>query len=149
VGVFLPQKQAQRVAIPAAPPVEALVNDYKGSAAVAAGEEFDPTPANLDARTKVVESDGLKAGLLPMKNRNQTVSLVLTLHYGNADSLKGQTTAAGLLPGLMMAGTKTHDRAALRDEMDRLGVRITPGTGGFGGRGGGRRGGGGGPPPLG
>jgi zinc protease len=72
------------------------------------------------------------------------VSLVLTLHYGNEESLKGQTTAAGMLPALMMAGTKKHDRQALREELDALGVRITAGLGGFG-RGGGRRGGGGAP----
>jgi zinc protease len=69
---------------------------------------------------------------------------VLTLHYGNEDSLNGQTAAAGMLPGLMMAGTKKHDRQSLREELDALGVRITPGAGG-GGRGGrGPRGGGGG-----
>ena len=76
----------------------------------------------------------MKAGLLPKKNRGETVSLVLTLHYGNEESLKGQTTAAGMLPGLMMAGTKKHDRQALREELDSLGIRI--GTGGGGGRGG-------------
>jgi zinc protease len=72
------------------------------------------------------------------------VSLVLTLHYGNEDSLKDQTTAAAMVPGLMTAGTKKHDRQALREELDALGVRITPGLGGFGG---GRRGGGGGGTP--
>ena len=49
---------------------------------------------------------------------------MLTLHYGNEESLKGQTTAAGMLPGLMMAGTKKHDRQALREELDSLGIRI-------------------------
>jgi len=43
----------------------------------------------------------------------------------------------------MMAGTKQHDRQALREEFDKLGIRITSGLGGGGGRGG-RRGGGGG-----
>ena len=49
----------------------------------------------------------------------------------------------------MMAGTKKHDRQAMREELDALGVRISPGGGGGrGGRGGGRggRGGGGGNP---
>ena len=71
---------------------------------------------------------------------------MLTLHYGNEESLKGQTTAAGMLPGLMMAGTKKHDRQALREELDSLGIRISAGLGGFGGGGGprGGRGGGGG-----
>jgi zinc protease len=48
-----------------------------------------------------------------------------------------------MLPGLMMAGTKKHDRQALREELESLGIRIVPGAGG-GGRGGrGGRGGGG------
>jgi len=140
VGLYIPVNEPQRLAIGAAPALEALVKDYKGGDVTAAGEAFDPAPANLDARTKIVELAGIKAGLLAKKNRGETVSLVLTLHYGNADSLKGQTTAAGMLPALMMAGTKKHDRQALREELDALGVRISPGLGG----GGGRRGGGGG-----
>ena len=60
------------------------------------------------------------------------VSLVLTLHYGNEASLRGQAAAAGMLPALMMTGTKKHDRQALREELDRLGVIITAGQGGFG-----------------
>jgi len=68
---------------------------------------------------------------------------VLTLHYGNENSLRDQTTAASMLPRLMMAGTKKHDRQALREELDALGVRIMAGGGG-GGPGRGGRGGGGG-----
>ncbi len=142
VGIYIPSRESTRLAVPAAPPIDLVVKDYKGGAVGAAGEAFDPTPANLDARIKVVNDGGLKAGLLPKKNRGETVSLVLTLHYGNPDSLKGQSTAAGMLPGLMMSGTKKHDRQALREELDSLGVRIAPGAGGGGGRG--RRGGGGG-----
>jgi zinc protease len=141
VGLYIPVEQPERLVVTAAPALESLVKDYKGRVVTAAGEAFDPSPANLDARTKVVDLGGIKAGLLPKKNRGETVSLVLTLHYGNEDSLKGQTTAAGMLPSLMMAGTKKHDRQALREELDRLGIRIFPGVGGFGG---GRRGGGGG-----
>jgi zinc protease len=144
VGLYIPVEKPERLLITAAPAIESIVKDYKGTSAVAAGEAFDPSPENLDDRTRVVTLDGLKAGLLPKKNRGETVSLVLTLHYGNAESLKGQTTAAGMLPRLMMAGTRKHDRQALREEMDALGIRITPGLGGFGGRGG-RGGGGGGP----
>jgi zinc protease len=144
VGLYIPEEKPQRLAIPAAPALDAMVKDYKGGAVAAAGEVFDPTPENLDARTRIVELGGLKAGLLPKKNRGETVSLVLTLHYGNEDSLKGQTTAAGMLPGLLMSGTKKHDRQALREELEALGIRIAPGVGGFGGGRGPRGGGGGG-----
>jgi zinc protease len=144
VGMYIPVEKPERLFIAAAPPLESQVKDYKGNQVTAAGEVFDPTPENLDARTRIVDLGGIKAGLLSKKNRGETVSLVLTLHYGNEDSLKGQTTAAGMLPGLMMAGTKKHDRQALREELEALGVRIFPGIGGFGG-GRGPRGGGGGP----
>ncbi len=142
VGMYIPVEQPQRLAISAAPTVQSLVKDYKGGNTEVAGEAFDPSPENLDARTKIVEVDGMKAGLLAKKNRGETVSLVLTLHYGNEESLNGLTTAAGMLPSLMMAGTKKNDRQALREKMDSLGVRISSGGGGGGGRGG--RGGGGG-----
>jgi zinc protease len=144
VGVYVPVAQPDRVAVAAAPSLDSLVKDYKGHEVTAGGEVFDPTPENLDKRLRVAEVGGIKAGLLPKKNRGETVSLVLTLHYGNEESLKGQTEAAGLLPALMMSGTRKHDRQALRDELDRLGIRISAGLGGFGGRGG-RGGGGGGP----
>ena len=125
------------------PAIDLVVKDYKGGAVATAGEAFDPSPANLDSRIKIVNEGGLKAGLLPKKNRGETVSLVLTLHYGNEESLKGQTTAAAMLPGLMMAGTKKHSRQALREELDSLGIRIGTGGGGRGRGGRGGRGGGG------
>ena len=144
VGLYIPAKESTRLPVPGAPPIDVVVKDYKGGAVAAAGEAFDPSPANLDARIKVINQPGLKAGLLPKKNRGETVSLVLTLHYGNEESLKGQTTAAGMLPGMMMAGTKKHSRQSLREELDALGIRIGTGGGGGGGRGRGGRGGGGG-----
>ncbi|HKA06904.1 MAG TPA: pitrilysin family protein [Gemmataceae bacterium] len=143
VGVYIPEKTPQRLAISPAPAIDTIVKDYKGGSVGAAGEAFDTSPANIDARLQIVNLGGIKAGLLSKKNRGETVSLALTLHYGNEESLKGLTTAAGMLPGMMMAGTKKHDRQALREELDKLGVVISPGIGGFGGGRGGRGGGGG------
>jgi zinc protease len=142
VGMYIPQNTPDRVTVPETPLIASLVENYKGGKAASAGEAFDPSPANLDARTKIVDVDGIKAGLLEKKNRGETVSMVLTLHYGNEESLNGKTAAASALPSIMMAGTKKHDRQALRETLDSLGVRINAGAGG-GGRGG-RRGGGGG-----
>jgi zinc protease len=127
VGVYIPSREVSRSEVPAAPPIDVVVKDYKGGSVGAEGEAFDPSPANLDARIETVNDGGLKAGLLSKKNRGETVSLVLTIHYGNPDSLKGRTVAAGMLPGLMMAGTKKHDRQALREELDALGAKVHPG----------------------
>jgi zinc protease len=147
VGLYIPVEAPERLAIAPAPALETLVKDYKGGSAATAGESFDPSPANLEARTRVVELGGIKAGLLAKKTRGQTVSLVLALHYGNDESLRGQTTAAGMLPALMLAGTRKHDRQALREELESLGIRISAGAGGGFAKG--RRGGGGGSSPLG
>ena len=79
VGLYIPAKESTRLAVPNAPAIDLVVKDYKGGTVGAAGEAFDPSPANLDSRIKVINEGGLKAGLLPKKNRGETVSLVLTL----------------------------------------------------------------------
>ncbi|MGL4552740.1 MAG: M16 family metallopeptidase, partial [Gemmataceae bacterium] len=129
VGLYIPEDRPARLTMPAAPPLAELVKGYKGGKAVAGGEAFDPSPKNLEARTRFADLGGVKAGLVKKENRGETVSLVLTLHYGNESSLTGNTVAAAMLPALMMAGTAKHDRQALREEMDRLGISITPGQG--------------------
>ena len=52
VGMFIPTDKPERVAIPSTPDVPALLADYQGSAAIAAGEVFDATPANIEARVQ-------------------------------------------------------------------------------------------------
>lgn len=146
IGRFIPVDQPQRLSIPAVDSIAAIVDNYKGGDAIAAGEEFDPTPANIDARTSVVTMDGIRVALLPKKNRGDTVNMTMTLRYGNEDSLMNQSVAAGMVASMLMSGTKKYDRQALRQKMDELGVQIGPGGGG-GGRRGGRGGGGGGGAP--
>ena len=144
VGVFIPSDSPQRLAVESVPSIVDVVKDYKGGTAVSSGEAFDSSPANLDARTLTFDVDGVEVALLPKKNRGETVSMTMTLRYGNEESLKGHSIAAGMLPSMLMAGTQKHNRQELQEKMDALGVRISSGGGGGGRRGGGRRGGGGG-----
>ena len=61
-----------------------MVKDYKGDPAIAAGEAFDATPANLDARAqRFTLANGMKVVLLPKKTRGETVNISLRLHYGD------------------------------------------------------------------
>ncbi|MFM8396763.1 MAG: hypothetical protein ACKOAH_02945, partial [Pirellula sp.] len=138
IGRFIPVDQPQRLSVPAVESIAQMVKDYKGGEAIASGEEFDPTPENIDKRTTVVDLDGIKVAMLQKKNRGDTVNMTLTLRYGNEDSLKNLSAAASMLPTMLMAGTKNYDRQALRQKLDDLGVRLGAG----GGMGGGRRGGG-------
>jgi zinc protease len=144
IGRFIPVDEPQRLSVPAVESIAEMVKDYKGGAAIASGEEFDPTPENIDKRTTIVDLDGIKVAMLPKKNRGDTVNMTLTLRYGNEDSLKNLSAAASMLPSMLMAGTKNYDRQALRQKLDELGVRLGAGGGMGGGRRGGRGGGGGG-----
>jgi zinc protease len=142
VGLFIPTDTPQRVTIPATPDVSALVEGYAGREAIAAGEVFDATPANIEGRAQRMHlPEGIKATLLQKKTRGQEVQLVLTLRYGNEENLKGYAAAAGLLAPLMLRGTKQLSYQQLRDELDRLGATLTTGGGVRGGQGRGRPGG--------
>jgi zinc protease len=137
VGVFYPTDVPKRLSIPAVESIANVVKDYKGGKAIESGEAFEPTPENIDSRTKTIEIEGLKISLLPKKNRGQTVSMTMSLRYGNEESLANKTTAAGLIGGMLMAGTNKLDRQALQEQMDKIGVQIFAGAGGGGRRGGG------------
>jgi len=145
VGLFIPTDKAERIEIPATPDLNAMVADYKGRAPITEGEVFEATPENVEGRVERLElPEGVKAALLSKKARGEEVHLLLTLRYGNEETLKGMESAAGFLPELMMRGTKKLSYQQLHDELDRLKATLNAGGGG-GGRGRGRRGGGGAP----
>ncbi len=125
VGLFLPTKTPDRVAVAPRPDLESALKDYKGKGELAAGEDFDPSPANIEARTRVTTlPSGLKVALLPKKTRGQTVNLQLTLRYGNEQNLKGFNEAAALLPDLMTRATKQLSRQALADALDKANATL-------------------------
>src|SRR5262249_27678675 len=127
VGMFVPTEKAQRASIPETPDVAALLKDYKGGGNVAVGEFFDPSVENIVKRTKVSKlENGVKVALLPKKTRGEVVTLMLTLHYGNAESLQPVLSATNFLGPLMTRGTAKHDRQQLEDELNKLGARLRP-----------------------
>ena len=126
LGMFVPTAHPDRAEIPPAPDVAALVKNYKGAAAVAAGEAFDPTAANIDARTMVRQlPGGMKLALLPKKTRGGTVVARLVLHWGDEQSKMGRSAACKLASAMLMRGSRKHTREQLRDEFDRLKARVS------------------------
>jgi zinc protease len=125
LGVFIPTAKPDRAEVP--PPVLAadVVKDYKGDAAIAAGEAFDPSPANIESRTKRSElPGGLKMALLSKKTRGGTVVASMTLRFGDEKSLFGKATASDLAADMLMRGTTRHTRQQIKDEFDRLKARV-------------------------
>jgi zinc protease len=126
LGLFIPTANPDRAEIPATPDVAALVKDYKGDAAVAAGEAFDPSPSNIESRTTRTDvAGGIKLALLPKKTRGGTVVAVMTLRFGDEKSLMNRGTAASLAAQMLMRGTKSRTRQQIKDELDRLKARVS------------------------
>lgn len=126
VGMFIPTANPDRAEIPTPGDVVAMVRDYKGDAAVALGEAFDPSPANIEARTsRMTLANGLKVALLPKKTRGETVVASMTVRFGDEMSLLNRTTAAEMVASMLTRGTSKHTRQQLKDEFDRLKARVT------------------------
>ncbi|MBV8843415.1 MAG: insulinase family protein [Bryobacterales bacterium] len=125
VGRFVPEAAPVRAEIPATPDIEASLKDYKGKAEMEAGEAFDPSPANIEARARrITLPGGMKLVLLPKKTRGGTVNAVLDVHFGDEKSVFGKGFAAQMAGSLLIRGTEKHNRQQIQDELDRLKARI-------------------------
>jgi zinc protease len=145
VGVFVPVQEPDRTLVSARPDLETLFKNYKSSVVVARGEDFDPSPANIESRVVRKQlANGMKLVMLPRKTAGGRVSAVIELHYGDEKSLAGKAAVAQLTGSMLGRGTKNQTRQQLQDEMDKLDARIIVSGGGGGGGGGGGRGGRGG-----
>jgi zinc protease len=123
LGLFVPTPKPDRAEIPATPDLQAALKDYKGDASVAAGEAFDPSPANIESRTTRAEAAGIKMALLPKKTRGGKVIAQMTIRYGDEKSLMNRSTAAQLAGAMLMRGTAKHTRQQIQDELDKLKAR--------------------------
>ncbi len=126
IGKFYPEKSPTRVEIPPSPDVNALVKDYKSSVKIAMGEEFDPSPENIDSRTILTDLEGgPKLSLLSKKSRGEQIVMIINLRFGDEESLKGLSTAAGIAGQMLMRGTIKHTRQEIKDEFDRLKAQVS------------------------
>ena len=126
MGEFIPEAKPDRVEVTEKTDVAALVKDYKGDAALAAGEAFDPSVDNIESRTtRFTLPSGMKVALLPKKTRGASVHATISLHFGDLDNLKGKETAAGLAGQILMKGTDKHNRQQIQDEIDRLQAQLS------------------------
>jgi zinc protease len=126
VGIFQPVKQSDRISIPETPNLTELIGDYKGRQAVAQGEAFDVAPDKIEARiVRPKLPGGIKAALLPKSTRGNSVTLRLTLRYGDESNLKGLSAVCDFLPDVMARGTKSLTRVELQDRLDKARIEFT------------------------
>jgi len=131
LGLFIPTAHPARVAMPPVPDVQALLKDFSGGESVAAGEAFDPTPQNIEARLLRRElPGGMKLAMLPKRTRGGKVNAVLVLHWGDERETMGRSAACDVASAMLSRGTLQHTRAELSDSLDRLRADVSVSTGG-------------------
>lgn len=126
IGLFIPEQNPVRAEIPDAPNVNALVANYKGKEEIAVGEEFDPSPDNIDSRTNSGStSSGMEYVLLSKENRGDAVNAMLTIRYGTPDNLKGLNSTAEFAARMLDKGTATMSRQEIQDKLNELEARVS------------------------
>lgn len=131
VGVFIPgepdRTEIETVSMAA---VTAMLQGYEGDEARSEGEAFDPTPANIDARTTRVDlPGGVKLVMLPKETRGDSVNAIIRLNYGDEKSLTGPGRFAGITTQMLMRGTRSKSRQDIQDELARLQSQLNVGGG--------------------
>ena len=128
LAVFQPTKHPDRVAIPPTPDLAEELAQVHGGEQLEAGESFDPTPANIEARViRKTLANGIRVALLPKKTRGGNVVARLILHWGDEASLMNRDTACSLAGSMLMRGTLRHSRGELRDALERLNASVSAG----------------------
>ncbi|MGA7990400.1 MAG: pitrilysin family protein [Thermoanaerobaculia bacterium] len=125
VATFIPTAKPDKAEVPPPSDVAAMVKGYAGSAAIQAGEAFDPSPANVEARTKrSTLASGMKLALLQKKTRGGSVRGTISLHFRDVAALTGKSAIADLTADMLERGTAKKTRQQIQDEIDRLKARI-------------------------
>ena len=130
-GVFLPETNPDRAVITRAPDPAEFLKDYTGREALRQAEVFDPSPANIDARTRSETlPGGAKISLLAKSTRGSSVNASITLRLGSLESLSGKTQIAGVTAEMLRRGTRNRTLQQLNDELDALKSTVSIGGGG-------------------
>ena len=126
IGKFIPEDNPVRAEIPDAPLVQSIVANYKGKAAISEGEAFDPSPANIDARTVKGKGDsGVEYSFLSKENRGDGVNAIITLRFGTPKTLLGKSVIGDLTSSMLNKGTSTMTSQEIQDKLDELKARVS------------------------
>jgi zinc protease len=129
LATYLPTDKPLRAPPPARVDMAQALKDFKPQTAAAKVENFEATPANIDARTQTFAVGGVKGALLPKGTRGGAVTAVLTLRFGDENNLFGQSQTAQAVSSLLDRGTKTMTRQQIQDRLDALRTELSVSSG--------------------
>lgn len=126
LGRFIPTAEPDRTEISEAKPAAELLQGYSGRAAVAAGEAFEATPSNIDARTQLAElSNGTKLSLLSKETRGDTVVFSIALRFGNEQQVTDRALAGSMVGSMLTRGSQKRSREDIARRLDELKAQVS------------------------
>ncbi|NDU86538.1 MAG: insulinase family protein [Ferrovum sp.] len=125
LGLFIPTVNPLRAPTPQRVDAEAQLKGYQGNADYQAGEAFDVSPASIQQHTQWgTLPNGMRYALLAKKTRGNSVYAQLNLHFGAAESLKGQEQVGDFVAGLLDRGAAGLSRTAIQDKFTALKAHV-------------------------
>lgn len=125
-GLYVPTDAPERAPRATTPDTQALLQDYQGKDSTSAAEDFEPTPEHINnstERDQLSLSDDLgviKVALLPKPTRGDRVNAILSLRFGDPESLKGSSFIGSATASLLPHGTTTLSRQQIEDRLTEL-----------------------------
>jgi len=124
-GRFIPTEKPARTEIPLVSSIADMLDGYVGKAAIAQGENFDPSFDNIDKRTETLQlSNGVDVALLAKKTRGETVVVSIKIGLGDEHSLSGKRATGSAVGAMLMRGTTALSREQLHIEFDKLKANV-------------------------
>ena len=123
VGSFIPSAAPVRAPAPARVDVAAVLKDFKGGAAVAAGEDFDVSVENIERRTTITTvagAPGVRTAFLPKATRGAKVTVLIALQLGDEKSLFDKDTVGAATASMLARGTTRLTREELAAAFEKL-----------------------------
>ena len=126
VGVFIPDKAAERVTVPDRPDVAALVKGYKGRATVAETGTFEATIPNIKKNTTYgTLTGGMHYAMLKKPAKGDKIFANFVLKIGDESGLTGKNEVPMLTAAMLKKGTMTRSKKDINDQLDKLKSSIT------------------------
>lgn len=125
IGLFIPDAQPERSEIPPTPDVALMVEGYKGKAAMAQGEVFDPSCTNIESRTARGNAGVAKYAFLKKSTRGNTVVANIVLRFGDEKSLENKRIIAYLTANMLDKGTSKLSQQQIKDKLDELKASVS------------------------
>ena len=125
VGVFIPDKTAERTTVAARPDINALVKNYKGRAVTAQTETFEVSIPNIKKKTAYGKlANGMQYALLKKPSKGDKVYANFIFKTGDENSLTGKNIIPDVTASMLKTGTTTKTKKDINDLLDKIKTSI-------------------------